>query len=171
MIFIEDLGYEIQIPTFNVLYESSNTLYSPIVRENVDLDTFFSVMPDNPTGVEKKDRVIPNHELVVEFQRSPPRIISLEPKIEDCSGHKCEFENVYNDAEFKIVVYFEEKIKTNEIIFNLVKQLKEVIKDLKKDILDSLEYENINTYLQKTLKSGRKSLEAFPWVYKKAMIY
>jgi hypothetical protein len=161
---IEALGLEIQIPTFNVTDYDPNTksIMGYNVRFNKRITELIEVTLDNCTGIQPSDKIVPENDLQITFD-------STNIMIPVQSGPKSSFDDVYNDAEFHMVLITKNQKDTiMDTIYYLVWR---GIHTFKEDFLDNLQIHPITTHEIYSTKKGRSTSKPFPFLYKKILVF
>jgi hypothetical protein len=172
---IQDIGFEIQTPTFNFVdYDPiDNSFMAYRVRFDKQLYTkpYIQVTLDNCTGIAKKDCTIPKNDLQITMG-SKTFLLPLKSKSLHCTQERCSFADFYNDAEFGIILdvndadFYSDKDPVT-IIF---KYLKKAIQLWKKKVLERVQIQKITACEFYKSSRGRETTKPFDFNYKQALI-
>lgn len=169
---IHDIGFEIQTPTFNFLDfdPQKKSLFGYNIRVEKKVSPLIDVTLDNCTGISSLDKIIPEKDLVLMFNSSNI-LIPLHCESPSCGvyGEKCSFKDIYNDAEFHMIVNTENE-KEDGIMTIIFASIIKALTHFKKEVLDSLQIYPITAHEQYISKRGRSTSKPFPFVYKKILI-
>ena len=173
---IADIGFEIQTPTFNFMdYDpEDNSLVAYNIRFNKRLleDPSIMVTLDNCTGVAKDQQVVPDHDLEISMGIRKIRI-PVRPHSARClssSGvERCFFKDIYNDAEFHMVMDVEKPEETNPLK-TILGSVQQAIRVWKTKVLDRVQIRNISAQKVFRTRRGRWTSQPFPFVYRQALV-